>query len=179
MRNCLELGDVAPDFDLVATDGERFSLASFSANQLLVVVFLANQCPFVVAWEDRLIMLAVEHTGRGAAFIAVNSRLPTHHPEDNSEMMRRHAHEKRYPFPYVGDTDGAWADRLGATVTPEVFVFDNQRTLRYHGAIDSDAHHPTNARPYLRSALDALIAGKPPAIERTEAVGCPLESPKD
>ena len=60
-RHGVRNGAHAPAFDLIATDGERFSLESFSPDQLLVLVFLANHCPFVTAWEDRLIVLAVEH----------------------------------------------------------------------------------------------------------------------
>jgi peroxiredoxin len=165
----------APQFDLMATDGEQFSLDSFSPDQLLVLVFLANHCPFVTAWEDRLIMLAIEHAGRGAAFAAVCSSDSRKYPEDSFEEMRRRVHEKHYPFPYLYDGEGALASALGATTTPEAFVFDHDRALRYHGAIDSDPrddHHPT---PYLRDAVELLIRGQSPQTVKTEPIGCPIE----
>jgi peroxiredoxin len=165
----------APRFDLVATDGEQFSLESFSPDQLLVLVFLANHCPFVTTWEDRLIMLAVEHAGRGAAFAAVSSSDPRKYPEDSIDEMRRRVHDKHYPFPYLYDGDGALAAALRATTTPEVFVFDHDRALRYHGAIDSyprDDRHPT---PYLGDAVEHLIRGQSPRTNETEPIGCPIE----
>jgi peroxiredoxin len=165
----------APSFELMATDGERFSLESFSPDQLLVLVFLANHCPFVSAWEDRLILLAVEHAGRGAAFAAVSSSDPLKHPEDRFEEMRRRAREKHYPFPYLFDGDGALAAALGATTTPEAFVFDHHRVLRYHGAIDSDPHEDHHPTPYLREAVEHLIRGRPLRTPETQPIGCPIE----
>lgn len=173
-RERLRLGDTPPDFDLRATDGERFSLSSFSEDQVLVVLVLANHCSFVAAWEDRMIMLAVERIGRGAAFVAVGAGNAKRHPEDSLEGMARRARERHYPFPYLFDEHGALVRGLGATVTPEAFVFDHRRRLQYYGAVDSDPRNVDSA-PFLQDAIDALIANRPSRVAHTEPVGCPIE----
>lgn len=175
-RNSEGLAISSPQFNLLATDGERFSLESFSPEQLLVVLFLANHCPFVAAWEDRIMLLAVEYTGRGAAFVAVSSSDPRKHPDDSLEGMRRRAQEQHYPFPYLYDHYGSLAGAIGATVTPEAFVFDRDRKLRYHGAIDSEVDERRHPTPYLGPALERLIGGKSPHVAETEPVGCPIEA---
>lgn len=113
--------------------------------------------------------------GRGAAFAAINSVDSRKHPQDAYEELRRRAHDKQYPFPYLLDESGSLARALGAAITPEAFVFDHQRRLRYHGAIDSDVDEAHHSVPYLRTALEGLIAGGSPFDSETRLVGCPLE----
>jgi len=58
----------------VSVDGQTYALASFQDEPALAVVFLANHCPYVGAWEDRILQLAREYAAR-AAFIAIRCRV--------------------------------------------------------------------------------------------------------
>jgi peroxiredoxin len=169
------LGAPAPIFDLVATDGERFSLESFSKGQLLVILLSANHCPLLGDWENRFITLAIEFAGRGASFVAVSCGDPRKYPEDGLAGMRRRAREKHYPFPYLCDEDRSVARAVGATIAPEVLVFDHDRRLRYRGAIAGDEEESHRVMPYLREALEAMIKGDLPPIGETHPAGCPIE----
>lgn len=165
----------APPFDLRATDGERFSLQSFSPDQLLVVFVLANHCPLVAAWEDRIIALAIEFAGRGAAFVAVSCGNPEKYPEDGFDGMRHRVRAKQYPFPYLFDEDQSFARAVGATISPEALVFDRDRNLRYRGAIAAEGNESHPSSPHLRDAIERLIAGSAPRVAETQPVGCAIE----
>jgi peroxiredoxin len=174
-RPAIAIGSAAPRFDLCATDGERFTLESLSPDQLLVLLLLANHCPLLAAWEDRITALAIEFAGRGAAFVAVSCGDPQEYPEDGFEGMRRRARDRHYPFPYLFDEDHSVARAVGATASPEVLVFDHDRRLRYRGAIAGDVDEKHHSTPYLRDALEGLIAGTAPEIAETQPIGCPIE----
>ena len=171
----LALGQEAPDFDLPAIDGQRYSLASFEQKPVLVIIFSANHCPYVGSWEDRMIALGKEFGERGVAFALISSNDAEKFPQDSFEEMRKRAEERSYPFPYLYDETQAAAREYGATRTPEVFLFDEKRVLRYHGAIDSDYEEGPDLQPYLRNALEQVLGGQEVTTAETPAVGCSLK----
>jgi peroxiredoxin len=171
----LALGEKAPTFELPATDGRTYSLASFRDKPFLAVVFLANHCPYVAAWEDRIIAIGNEYAHRGVAFAAISSNDASKIPQDGPDEMRKRAQEKGYPFPYLYDEDQTVARSFGATRTPEVFVFDQERLLRYHGAIDSDFEESAGMENYLREALNRLLTGQSVFLPETPPVGCTIK----
>jgi peroxiredoxin len=89
--------------------------------------------------------------------------------------MKKRAKEKDYPFPYLYDEDQSAARSYGATRTPEVFLFDEDRTLRYHGAIDSDFEEGAGMENYLRDALHLLLIGRNPTVDETPPLGCVIK----
>src|SRR5579864_6864682 len=127
--SALALGERAPDFTLNTPDGQSYSIASFEDSHALCLIFLANHCPYVAAWEDRIAALAGEYGARGVSFAGISSSDVEKFPKDGPEQMAA----KGYPFPYLHDADQSAAGAYGATRTPEVFLFDQDRRLRYHG----------------------------------------------
>src|SRR5690348_11177757 len=123
----LVLGDHAPAFSLPATDGKTYSLGDLRDRKLLVTIFLANHCPYVGAWEDRILAIAREYGDRGVAFLGICSNDAAKYPQDGFDAMRTRVEEKGYPFPYLYDEDGSVAHSFGATRTPEVYIFDEDR----------------------------------------------------
>jgi peroxiredoxin len=169
-------GDSAPDFSLPATDGKTYSLPDFAGASAFSVVFLANHCPYVSSWEERLTAIAREYGDRGVRFAGISSNDASKQPKDSFEAMGRRVQEQHYPFPYLYDEDGAVARSFGATRTPEVFLFDRDSVLRYHGAIDSDWEEGDDRDEYLRDSLDAVLAGQPIETAETRAVGCVIKT---
>ncbi|MBV9281362.1 MAG: thioredoxin family protein [Chloroflexi bacterium] len=174
-HHVLTLGDHAPAFDLPATDGQTYSLQSFRDSPFLTVIFLANHCPYVSAWEDRIVAIAREFGARGTAFVGISSNDAAQVPQDGPEGMKRRVEEKGYPFPYLFDEDQAVAQAFGATRTPEVYVFDQDRLLVYHGAVDSDFEESSGMENYLRDALNALRSGQRILLPETPVVGCTIK----
>jgi peroxiredoxin len=172
----LKIGAKAIAFDLPGVDGKRHSLAGFAAQEAVVVVFTCNHCPYARAWEDRLIQIQADYAARGVQLIAINANDAVKYPDDSFPKMIERAAEKGFNFPYLFDESQEVARAYGALRTPEVFVFDKGRALRYQGAVDDNYEEPAAVKtPYLRQALDAVLAGKPAPTPETPAVGCTIK----
>ena len=172
----MKLNDACPAFELPGTDGKTHALHSFEGKKLLVVIVSCNHCPYVVAYEARMIAMAKEYGPKGVAFLAVNANDATRYPDDAMEPMIARATERGFPFPYVRDDSQSFVRALGARFTPEVFVFDAERKLRYHGRIDDNHRDPSRVTSKdLTSALDALCQGEPPRTAETVAFGCSIK----
>jgi thiol-disulfide isomerase/thioredoxin len=171
----LELHAPCPPFDLPGTDGQQHTLAEVKG-KLFVLVVSCNHCPYVVAYEPRLVALANEYKVRGVDFLAVNANDATRYPDDGMQPMKVRAQERAFPFPYVRDDAQAFVRSLGARFTPEVYVFDEARKLRYHGRIDDNHRDPARVTAHdLKNALDALLAGQAPPVLETTAFGCSIK----
>ncbi len=169
----LPVGSRLIPFALRDADGRVRSTDDYRAARVLGVIFTCLHCPYALAWEDRLIQVQREYGPRGVQLLLVNPTDPRRHPEDSEENMRRRVRQRGYPFPFLANPGQEVARRYGATRTPEVFLFDDSRILRYHGAVDDSPEDPSAVRrPYLREALDALLAGNAPPDAETPVVGC-------
>jgi len=113
---------------------------------------------------------------KGVQLIAINSNETVHYPEDNFDEMVKRAKKKGFNFPYLRDEDQSIAEAFGATHTPEFFVLDEQRALRYHGKMDDNYQSPSDVKVhYLRDAVDALLTGKDVKQPETYSIGCTIK----
>jgi peroxiredoxin len=167
----LALGDPAPAFALQDIDGESHSDEDY-AGRPLAVIFSCVHCPYVVAWEDRINDVARQYEGR-AGLVAINSNAG--YLGDSLDDMAARSREKGFVFPFLYDETQEVAEAYGAARTPEVFLFDGEHRLVYHGTPDSDHQDPPGAEPYLRDALDAVLAGREPDVQDVPAVGCTIK----
>lgn len=177
----LEIGDQAPDFDLPGVDDKRYRLSDFAKSKLLLVVFTCNHCPTAQAYEPRLMKLQEDYQDRGVALVAIspNDDLGLRLDElgysdvgDSFEDMKVRAEEKGFKFPYLYDGETQQVSlSYGVVATPQVFLFDEQRKLRYVGRIDDSDVREVKSHD-TRNAIDALLAGKPVPVERTRTFGC-------
>jgi peroxiredoxin len=172
----LELGAKAPDFgDLQGADGRRYALHSFDDKPVLVVMFTCNHCPYVVAYEDRLVAIQRDYVGKGVQLVAINANDDKAYPEDGYPEMVKRAKQKAFNFPYVRDPDQKVAEAYGAVCTPHVFAFDKERKLRYRGRID-DSRDPSGVKSHdLRNALDDMVAGRSTRVADTRPFGCSIK----
>jgi peroxiredoxin len=163
-------------FKLRGTDEKMHETEGYRKAAILGVVFTCNHCPYAQAWEGRLIQIQRDYAGKDVQFLLVNSNDPASYPADSFENMQRRAKEKNYPFPYLLDETQEVARQYGATRTPEIYLFDAERVLRYHGAPDDNYENPTLVhQPYLRNALDALLKKSTPPVAETKPVGCTIK----
>jgi hypothetical protein len=171
----LALGTTAPAFDLPGVDGANHRLEEYGDAPLLALVQWCNHCPYVQAWEPRAIALQRDYADRGFRLVAVNSNDADAYPEDSFDEMRRRSEQFDYSFDYLQDADQSLARALGSERTPEVFLYDRDRRLVYHGAIDDSRDETAVGQHYLREALDALLAGEEPRVTGTPPVGCTVK----
>jgi peroxiredoxin len=180
----LAIGQRAPEFQLPGIDGRSYTLRDFSEKRLLLVAFISNHCPDSHAAEKRLMALADEFAGKGLAVVAINPNNPEglsldelgySKYNDGFEDMKRYAAEAGFRFPYLydGETQNA-AKAYGCLATPHLFLFDEQRALRYKGQLDDSRYadpDTVKASP-AREAVLALLEGRPVAEAVTKPHGC-------
>ena len=172
----LQIGSPCPTFDLPGTDGARHGLASFAAAKVLVVIVSCNHCPYVVAYEERMAKLSREYGPKGVQLVAINANDTSRYPDDGMAQMKARVKERNFDFPYLRDDPQTTVRALGARFTPEAFVFDAARTLRYHGRIDDNHRDATKVTSRdLADAIDALLRGETPALAETTPVGCSVK----
>jgi peroxiredoxin len=159
-----------------ALDGKSVSIADVAGKAGTLVIFTCNHCPFARGWERRIADLGNSYAKKGVGVILVNANDPAKYPEDGFAEMQARAKTLGLQVPYVVDETSNLARAFGASVTPEAFLFDKGGKLAYHGTIDDNHKDPDQvAKRYLKDALDAVVAGKPPAVAETKGIGCGIK----
>lgn len=175
----LPLGTQAPDFELPDTvSGRTVALKAIASPKATVVMFLCNHCPYVLYVNDEIVRLAREYQARGVSFVGISSNDAVAYPEDGPELMRVHAQEIGYPFPYLYDETQSVARAYDAACTPDFYVFDGDLKLAYRGQLDS-SRPKRNPGPVtgedLRAALDAVLSGQAPNPIQRPSGGCNIK----
>ena len=172
----LKIGDKALDFKLLGVDGKAYALSDFRGKKILVVVFMCNHCPYVQAYLDRMKAVQSDFGVKGVQVVGINANDEVNYPDDSFDKMVEMNKARKLNFPYLRDEDQAVANAYGAQCTPECFVFDGERKLRYHGRIDDNYKDENSVKVFdLRNAINALIHSQKVAIELTPAVGCSIK----
>jgi peroxiredoxin len=172
-RGGLEIGATVENFSLPDTDGAAKSLNDLKGKKGTLVVWLSAQCPVVKGYKDRINEIAAEYAAKGIAFVGINSNAT-----EDLNWVKSNKTEFGYNFPVLIDKDNVLADKWGATVTPEVYYLDSKNVLLYHGAIDNDKAGKNITEPYLKTAFDSALSGKPIAKTRANAFGCTIKRAK-
>lgn len=172
----LKPGDQAIPFSLPGVDGKTYALADYSDRNAVAVIFTCNHCPYAQAWEGRLIQAQADYADRGVQILAINANNAITHPGDSFEAMQQRAQEQGFNFPYLHDESQEIARAYGAERTPEIFLFDKNGKLQYHGAPDDNYEDPSAVQhTWFRDAIDAVLAGQTPAVATTEPKGCTIK----
>jgi thiol-disulfide isomerase/thioredoxin len=138
---------------------------------------MCNHCPFVKHLADALAQFSADYLAKGAAVVGINSNDVANYPADSPEQMVQEAEERGYQFPYLYDETQEVAKAYRAACTPDFYLFDRDRRLVYRGQFDDS--RPDNGKPItgadLRSAVDAVLAGKKPSEEQRPSIGCNIK----
>lgn len=174
-----KIGDTATDFKLKGTDDKMHSLTEIKDAKGYVVIFTCNHCPFSKMYEDRIIALQKKYKEKGYPVIAINPNDPKANAEDSFDKMKVRAKEKGFNFLYLFDDGQKIYPQYGATKTPHVFLLDQNRVVKYIGAIDDNAKDAAAVEEkFLENAIDALSAGETPNPATTKAIGCSIKTVK-
>lgn len=148
----------------------------FADYKVLVIAFICNHCPYAKAAIPRLIKLQEEYLDKGVMFVGINANDPKEYPEDDMEHMTKYAQEWGMNFPYLVDETQEVAKTFGAVCTPDIFVYDRDRKLAYHGRIDDNWKEEDQVTTHdLRDALEALVVGGEVAAEQHPSMGCSIK----
>ena len=172
----IELGSACPPFRLPAVVGGTVDRDDFGGVPVFGVFFSCNHCPYAKAIEGRLVELERDYRDRGFRFVTISANDAASYPEDSFDNMKKRAAERGYGFPYLFNEDQSVARAFGAVCTPDLYVFDQDRKLAYHGRLDDSPMDPTKVkRQELREAVDALLAGKKPSAAQNPSIGCSIK----
>jgi peroxiredoxin/mono/diheme cytochrome c family protein len=169
------IGQRIDGFSLKSSFGKEYALADFADSQAIVVAFLGVECPLARLYAPRLAALAQQYADRKVAFLGIDPNR-----QDSLEEIAAFARRHKITFPLLRDTGNTVADRFGALRTPEVFVLDRDRVVRYRGRIDNQYgfesgvgyQRPAATRNDLVEAIDEILADKTVSVPATEARGC-------
>lgn len=172
----LKIGTKADNFNLKGVDEKLYSLESFKDKKVLCIVFWCNHCPYVIAVQDRFNQIAKDYSDKSFALVAINPNDKEAYPEDSFENMKLRAKEKGYVFPYLRDETQEVAHAYDAVCTPDIYLYDEKRILRYRGRIDDNWKDETKVtRNELRMAIEALLNDKPIDFDTTPPMGCSIK----
>jgi len=173
MAFTLQLGEVAPDFWLPATNGQCYRLEDFAVTRYLVIFFTCNHCPFVTGSNEVTRQTAEQYRAAGVQFVGINSNSILVHAEDSFKQMIAVMEQEQYPWTYLRDESQRTALAYGALRTPHFFVFNAERKLVYTGrGVDNPIDTSKMTVNDLDNALSALVSGQPIATPLTNPVGC-------
>jgi len=171
----ISVGEKAPAFSGVpAVIGEKDAKIDLDEltkeNKAVVVVFLANHCPVVTAYEDRVIDFANDYKDKGVKVVGVC--VDVNNEQDKLPGIKQRVKEKAYPFVYGYDDSQKVGREYGATNTPQFVVIDKDKVIRYTGAMDDSQNESRVTKQHLRAAVDAVLKGETVEDSETRAVGC-------
>lgn len=164
------VGATLENFTLIDVNNKEQAFDNLKGEKGTVVIFLSAQCPVVKGYNERINQIAADYASKGINFIGIYPNAT-----ESLEYVKTEAEKAGYKFPLLIDQGAALADKLGASVTPEVYFFDAKNVLLYHGAIDNSRDGQNITNNYLRIAFDSSLAGKPVEKNRINAFGCSIK----
>ncbi len=164
------LGQAVTEFTLPDTSGQQHSLAGLKGEKGTLLIFIATQCPYSNAYNQRMEALHRDYNARGIRLVGINAN-----KTEPADEVRSHASQNGFTFLVLKDPDNRIADYFGASVTPEAYLLDSGGVLRYHGRLDADHKDPGLNSGELRQALDELLGGQAIANTGKKAFGCTIK----
>ena len=175
----LKAGDTAIPFKLKNVDGTVVSLNDYANLRGVILVFTCNNCPFSLAYEDRIIALNKKYDIMGFPVIAINSSDSVAYPDESYSKMVIRASDKNFNFPYLLDDSQIIAKAYGAVRTPHVFLLQHSDigfAVRYDGAIDDNSDDADAVKiKYVENAITEVMRGKLVSQPFTKAIGCTIK----
>ena len=176
MAYTLATGDQAPDFDLVGTDVDYYSLDSFKEFDNLIIFFTCNHCPYVTGSDEVTRMTVEKFNNKQFKFIAINSNSKNTYEEDSFDNMVKRMDEFKFPWLYLYDETQKTAKDYGALKTPHFYVFNQERKLVYTGrGVDSPKDSSNIKVNDLDRALSELVENKKISVSVTNPIGCNIK----
>lgn len=171
-----KIGTGIIDFNLKGIDGKIYSADSFKDCETLVIIFICNHCPYVKAVMDRLVEFQKKYKDKGVCLSGINPNDPAEYPEDSFENMKLFAEKYKMNFPYLVDETQETARSFDAVCTPDIYVYDKNRILKYRGRLDDSWKDKSMVvHKDLEKAVDLVIVGKEINFPQIPSMGCSIK----
>lgn len=174
----LPIGSALPKADKKLKDvsGKEINLKEAKKQNGLLVMFSCNTCPFVVKNQERTKEICAYAESKNFGVAILNSNEAYRANSESLASMKEYASDQGYKWNYLVDTDSEMANAFGANRTPEVYLFNKDLKLVYHGAIDNNPADAGNVtRKHLQIAIDETVEGKAVSMNETKSVGCGIK----
>jgi len=158
------------NFTLQDVEGAKHALTDYMRYKAVVLMFISTQCPVSNGYNTRMAALHNDYKDKGVVFLGINSN-----KAESVDEIRSHAKEHGLGFTILKDPNNEVADKLQASVTPEIYVLNSELELLYHGRIDDNSRGTNITAQDLRKALNEILVGKPVSVSRTKAFGCTIK----
>lgn len=170
------LGSALPEFELLNVDGRKIGVDFLKDAKATLVAFVCNHCPYVKGSEEMLISIVRRYQAEGLKAVAISSNDAAKYPEDSYEKMQEKAVQLDLPYPYLYDESQQVAKAFDAACTPELYLFDAEHKLVYHGTINDSPRDPSKVtRDYLTDAIAAVLEGRTPNPQFVHPLGCSIK----
>lgn len=174
--NSGEINSVMPGFSLKGIDGKIHTPEEFSGVKIPVIIFMCNHCPYVKAVVKRFTELQTKYSDKEVRLIGINPNDTEAYPEDSFENMKIFAKEYSLNFPYLIDGTQQTAKEFGAVCTPDIFVYNRNRQLKYRGRLDDNWQDESNVIVKdLENAIKEILSGKDVSFEQIPSMGCSIK----
>ncbi len=167
----IKIDKEVPNFKLKDVKDKEHALKDLSRDKkATVMMFISTECPVSNDYNERIVALHNDYKDQGVQFIGINSN-----KNESVKEIAEHNRANKFGFLVLKDLKNKIADKFRARRTPEVYLLDEERILRYRGAIDNSLQNPETH--YLRQVLDLVVDGKeiPEDLKTTKAFGCTIK----
>ena len=172
----LPLGSKMPEFSLNDCLGQAYAAKDCLGRKGLLIIFTCNHCPYAIAVWPRLIVLSKLAKDLGIETIAINPNINPAYPDDSPDNMKAKVKEWGITFPYLVDQDQSVARDFKAQCTPDIYLYDQDAALVYHGRVDDNWKDESGVtRQELKEAIEALAAGNPVSSDQRPSMGCSIK----
>jgi peroxiredoxin len=172
----IPLGEKIPSFNLKTPDGKSFQESELFGEKGLLLVITCNHCPYAIAIWDRLIQLSHHAKKLGVNTVAINPNIHPNYPDDAPEKMLEKIKEWNIPFPYLVDETQEVAKALKAQCTPDLYLYNENQELVYHGELDDNWQEPEKVtKEELKLAIEALAHDKNIDPNQKPSMGCSIK----
>lgn len=158
------------NFTLEDYNNKEYSLNDFKDSKAIVLLFIATECPVSNAYNERMASIYEKYKGKDVAFIGINSN-----KAESKSDIKDHAKENNLNFPILKDEENIIADKLDASVTPEIYILNSKFEVLYQGRIDDSRNAENIKNRDLENALNEILSGKKVTNDRTKAFGCTIK----
>jgi peroxiredoxin len=171
-----EIGSGIIGFELKGADGKIYSLESVASKSVIVLIFMCNHCPYVQAVVDRFVKIQSKYKDKGVQLIGISSNDVESYPEDSFENMKLFSKNRNLNFPYLIDENQSVAKNYDAVCTPDIYVYDSSRILRYRGRLDDNWKDEKSVlKKDLESAIESILLNREISFEQVPSMGCSIK----
>jgi len=175
-NNINNLNSPIIDFSLKGIDGKFYSPTDYSEKDILIIIFMCNHCPYVKAVIKRFVSLQTKYQNYTVQLIGINPNDTDTYPEDSFENMIQFYSENKMNFPYLIDETQETARKYDAVCTPDIYVYNKEKVLKYRGRLDDNWKDEKNVTKHdLEIAIEEILIGKNPDEKQIPSMGCSIK----